>query len=186
MRKLIRAAALALSVAGLAALPISGTLTASAQVPTWPPVISEMASITQGNLSGIFVIVANRTREEHAFVDVRAYLPGFARVLDTYAEAPGANRGKEEGLAPDGKQVGWINHFVRAGQAQGPFIIIADQGGRTMRTWSWLWFSTGGTPTINRVDRKNGNYTSPAITTDTAISVTPGVTVVGAGGGATR
>ena len=176
MRKIFRATALAAAVAGLVALPLSGgAQTASAQTPsTWPPVLSEMAQLTVGNLSGLIIVVSNRTPTQHAFVDVRGYVPGAATVIDSFANAPQSNRGKLEGLAPDGQQVGWINHFVRAGQAQGPFVIIVDNKGQTLRSWSWLWFSTGGEEGSAR-NRYNGNYTSPTITTDSAISATPGL-----------
>ena len=179
MRRILRAATLALSVAGLAALPLAGTHSASAQTASdWPPVISEMAQLTVGNLSGLIIVVSNRTPNQHAFVDVRGYVPAFARVVDSFAGVPNSNRGKEEGLAPDGKQVGWINHFVRAGLAQGPFTIIVDNTGRTLSTYSWLWFSTGGV-NGSAVNRYNGNYTSPTLRTDAPVSVTPGL-----GGGA--
>jgi hypothetical protein len=155
--------------------PAQGGTTAPAQTSSaWPPVISEMAQLTVGNLTGLIIVVSNRTPNQHAFVDVRGYVPASATVIDSFANSPQSNRGKLEGLAPDGQQVGWINHFVRAGQAQGPFVIIVDNKGQTLKSWSWLWFSTGGEEGSAR-NRFNGNYTSPTITTDSGVSLTPGL-----------
>lgn len=172
MRRFLKAGALALAVAGLAAFPMAGVSPAAAQsASTWPPVVSEMAQLTVGNLTGLIVVVSNRTSNQHAFVDVRVYVPAFAKVTSTFAGIDNANRGKVEGLAPDGQQVGWINHFVRAGQAQGPFYVVTDNGGKTFETWSWLWFSTAG-PSASL--RSNGNYVSPKISTDKPVSI-PGL-----------
>jgi hypothetical protein len=173
MRRLFKAGALALTVAGLAATPFAGVQSASAQATTWPPVISEMAQLTVGNLTGMLVVVSNRTSNQHAFVDVRVYVPAFARVTNTFAGVDNANRGKVEGLAPDGQQVGWINHFVRAGQAQGPFYVVVDNTGRTFETWSWLWFGTGG-ENGSSVGRVQGTYVSPKIRTDAPLTLPGG------------
>jgi hypothetical protein len=183
MRRLFKAGTLALMLAGLAVTPLLGVQPVAAQQASWPPVISEMAQLTVGNLTGLLVVVTNRTTNQHAFVDVRVYVPAFARVANTFAGVENANPGKVEGLAPDGQQVGWINHFVRAGQAQGPFYVVVDNSGRTFETWSWLWFGTGGefgTP----AGRVQGTYVSPRIQTDTPVSLPGGIQAAlpGAGG----
>ncbi|GIW07954.1 MAG: hypothetical protein KatS3mg060_2759 [Dehalococcoidia bacterium] len=182
MRRLLKAGTLALSVAGLAAMPFLGAQPAAAQqASSWPPVISEMAQLTVGNLTGLLVVVSNRTSNQHAFVDVRVYLPSAVRVTNTFAGTDGANRGKVEGLAPNGQQVGWINHFVRAGQAQGPFYVVADNGGQVFETWSWLWFATGGengTP----AGRTQGTYVSPKIRTDAPLTLPGGLQPATPGG----
>ncbi|MCS6803374.1 MAG: hypothetical protein RMM58_15720 [Chloroflexota bacterium] len=182
MRRLLKAGALALTVAGLAAMPLIGVQPAAAQqAASWPPVISEMAQVTVGNLTGLLVVVSNRTSNQHAFVDVRVYLPASARVTNTYAGSEDANRGKVEGLAPDGQQVGWINHFVRAGQAQGPFYVVADNGGQPFETWSWLWFATGGEFGTS-VGRVQGIYVSPRIRTDAPVTLPGGLQPAAPGG----
>ncbi|GIW10424.1 MAG: hypothetical protein KatS3mg061_1481 [Dehalococcoidia bacterium] len=136
----------------------------------WPPVFSGEIQATVGNATVIVGLVGNRTLREHAFVDVRWWLPTAVRVLDSYAgNNPGVNRGKLEGLSAAAQQLGWVNHFVRQGQVQGPFFILLDNSGRSFRVWSWLWFSTAsderaaGAPPGAPVLRRNGNYTSRGV-----------------------
>ncbi|GIW07949.1 MAG: hypothetical protein KatS3mg060_2754 [Dehalococcoidia bacterium] len=77
------------------------------------------------------------------FVDVRWALPTSVRVVNSGAGNPDTHRGKLQGLSAAQQQIGWINHYVRQGQVQGPFYIIIDNaGGRAFSAYSWLWFST--------------------------------------------
>ncbi len=182
MRRLFKAGTLALMAAGLAVTPFLGAQPAAAQqASSWPPVLTEMAQLTVGNLTGLLVVVSNRTSNQHAFVDVRVHLPANVRVTNTFAGTDQANRGKLEGLAPDAQQVGWINHFVRAGQAQGPFYVVVDNGGRTYESWSWHWFATGGANGTS-VGRTQGTYVSPRIRTDAPLTLPGGIGAAVPGG----
>ncbi|GIW10423.1 MAG: hypothetical protein KatS3mg061_1480 [Dehalococcoidia bacterium] len=115
MRRLFKAGTLALTLAGLAAAPLLGVQPAAAQEASWPPVISEMAQLTVGNLTGLLVVVTNRTSNQHAFVDVRVYVPAFARVANTFAGVENANPGKVEGLAPR-RPAGRLDQPLRPGR----------------------------------------------------------------------
>ncbi len=160
-------------IAALAFPMVSGLNVASAQQPTvpqfggattlaWPPVFSGELQATVGDATVIVGLVGNRTLREHAFVDVRWELPTNVKFVDSYANNQSGgnrNRGKLEGLSASLQQVGWINHYVRAGQVQGPFYIILDNSaGRTFNTHSWLWFSTA-----DQSYRRNGNYVSSGL-----------------------
>jgi hypothetical protein len=175
------------ALAALTAPMVLGPLNVSAQQPevpqfgaantlAWPPVFSGEIQATVGNNTVILGLVGNRTLREHAFVDVRWAIPTAVRVVDTYASDPGFNRGKLEGLSAALQQVGWVNHFVRQGQVQGPFYILIDNSGRSFSTYSWLWFSTAsdgpvaGAPPGTPVLRRNGNYTSTGLTTGAPLS----------------
>jgi hypothetical protein len=169
------------ALAALAAPLALGPLTASAQQPAvpqfgaantleWPPVFSGEIQATVGPAVVILGLVGNRTLREHAFVDVRWAVPTGVRVVDSYANEPGRNRGKLEGLSAALQQVGWVNHYVRQGQVQGPFYVLIDNsGGRAFGTYSWLWFSTAsderlpGSSPAAPVLRRNGNYTSRGV-----------------------
>lgn len=169
------------AIAALAAPMVLGPLTVSAQQPAvpqfggantrdWPPVFSGEIQATIGNATVILGLVGNRTLREHAFVDVRWGLPTSVRVVDSGAGNPSTNRGKLEGLSASQQQIGWINHYVRQGQVQGPFYVILDNGGgRAFGTYSWMWFSTAsderlpGSSPSSGVLRRNGNYTSRGV-----------------------
>ncbi|MFN8533026.1 MAG: hypothetical protein U0556_05735 [Dehalococcoidia bacterium] len=169
------------AIAALAAPMVLGPLTVSAQQPAvpqfggantrdWPPVFSGEIQATIGNATVILGLVGNRTLREHAFVDVRWGLPTSVRVVDSGAGNPSTNRGKLTGLSASQQQIGWINHYVRQGQVQGPFYVILDNGGgRAFGTYSWMWFSTAsderlpGSSPSSGVLRRNGNYTSRGV-----------------------
>jgi hypothetical protein len=132
----------------------------SAVSTSWPPVFSGELQVTVGNNTAVVGLVGNRTLDSHAFVDVRWAVPSQVTFVDSAANTIGQNRGKFEGLSVTLNQVGWINHYVRAGQVQGPFYVIVTNSGRAFQSWSWLWFTTAG----QGVNHQNGNYVSTGVT----------------------